>query len=164
VKPHLRGRVLDYGCGVGYVSDLKRPDEYHGVDIDEESVEIARKRRPGHKFESLHEFRAAGPYDTVACLAVIEHVTNPAQLLREFRNLLAADGRIVLTTPHPSMEWAHGLGAKIGLFSQEGHEEHQSLLEKRDFGELARETGLKLALYRRFLLGANQLVIYEVAP
>ena len=62
---------------------------------------------------------------------MIEHVPRPVDLLLEFRAMLNNHGRIILTTPNPYFDWAHGFGAAMGFFSHEAHEEHQSLLTKK---------------------------------
>jgi SAM-dependent methyltransferase len=40
------------------------------------------------------------PFDLVCCVEVIEHVENPAALLRSCRAVVAPSGRVVLTTPN----------------------------------------------------------------
>ncbi|MBN1510467.1 MAG: class I SAM-dependent methyltransferase, partial [Phycisphaerae bacterium] len=42
------GRVLDMGCGTGSLADIVAPQQYLGVDIDAESVRLARRRHPDH--------------------------------------------------------------------------------------------------------------------
>lgn len=158
VRPLLRGRVLDFGCGTGQLAELVELDEYTGVDIDRESLEIARRRFPdGRFFESLAE--ASGPFDTIAGLAVIEHVPRPAQLLAELRELLSPGGRIVLTTPHPLFDWAHRAGAAVGLFSRHAADEHEELIDRRRMEQLATEANLLLISARHFLYGVNQLFV-----
>jgi 2-polyprenyl-3-methyl-5-hydroxy-6-metoxy-1,4-benzoquinol methylase len=155
--PYLRGRVLDYGCGDGQLASRCRPNAYLGVDIKLHALDQAREAHPGFRFAtsvSSHE-----RFDTVAAFAFIEHVPDPGAWLARFASLLEPDGRIVLTTPHPSMEWAHTLGARTHLFSQDAHEEHQELLDRERLQELATDAGLLVETYRRFLLGANQLVV-----
>jgi hypothetical protein len=68
-------------------------------------------------------------------------------------------GRIVLTTPHPSFEWVHTLGARLGLFSQEAHEDHEHLIDAAGIAELAGRMSLRVVKAKRFLLGANQLFV-----
>ena len=102
-RPYLHGAVLDYGCGVGALSDSCDPAGYLGVDIDRESVAVAQARRPQFRF--VRETPSTPQqFDTIVALAVIEHLEDPAALLAQFRRLLAPGGQIVLTTPHPSLE------------------------------------------------------------
>jgi 2-polyprenyl-3-methyl-5-hydroxy-6-metoxy-1,4-benzoquinol methylase len=158
-RPFLRGRVLDFGCGGGILGNYILGGDYLGVDLDRETVEIAAQTHIGHRFLLESEFDESEQFDTIVSLAVIEHIADPAALLHRFKDMLKPSGQIVLTTPNPMLDGIHGLGARIGLFSQEGHEEHVSLLNRESIGALARAVNLKVILYRRFLLGANQLVV-----
>lgn len=155
-RPLLRGRVLDYGCGGGTLAEHVPAGSYVGYDRDAEAIEQARAAFPGHGFATEPP---SGEFDTVALLAVLEHVSDPASFLRTLGGYLAPDGRLVLTTPHPSMEWAHTAGAKVGLFSHDAHEEHETLLDRAMIGKVAADAGLTVETYRRFLLGANQLAV-----
>jgi 2-polyprenyl-3-methyl-5-hydroxy-6-metoxy-1,4-benzoquinol methylase len=161
VRPHLEGRVLDFGCGVGTLAEICDPAGYVGVDIDPRKIEIARREWPNHRF---YTFVPEGErFDTVAALAFIEHVDDPAGYVRQFAGFLETDGTIVLTTPHPALEWVHTSGARIGLFSRAAHDEHEDLIDRARMQELIADTPLRVAFYRRFLLGANQLFVLTSA-
>lgn len=159
--PHLSGRVLDYACGVGLLAPVCRAADYVGYDLDPRRIELARRDRPGY------DFRTSPPvgeqFDTVAALAFIEHVAQPAETLAELAGYLAPGGRMVLTTPHPDLEWVHTAGAKVRLFSPEAHDDHEDLLDRERMRSLLAGTGLAIAGYRRFLFGANQLFLIERA-
>ena len=159
--PHLHGRVLDVGCGSGGLASLMPAADYVGIEIDAASRQRAAARFPGYRFlEALPADTER--FDTVAALAVLEHVPDPVAFTRRLAGHLAdeATARLVLTTPHPSVERLHGIGARIGLFSQAANEEHHALLDRRKLEGVGQRAGLRLALYQRFLLGANQLAVY----
>jgi 2-polyprenyl-3-methyl-5-hydroxy-6-metoxy-1,4-benzoquinol methylase len=156
-RPHLRGRVLDVACASGALTEWCQPDSYIGVDIDERSIEIARERYPKFRFETELPFEET--FDTIAVLALIEHLTKPAEFLIDLQPMLRPDGLIVLTTPHPRLEWAHDLGAKVHLFSREAQEEHETLIDRRRMDQLALDAGLEVFHFDRFLFGANQLFL-----
>lgn len=157
VRPHLRGRVLDFGCGVGALSSECRPDSYLGVDIDDDSLELARRRSPAYRFQ--RELPDSGRFDTIVLLAVIEHVADAAGLLRRLKTLLLPQGRILLTTPHRCMDDVHAAGAWLGLFSREAGEDHERLYDSAAMRALAEQSGFLVLEERRFLLGANQLFV-----
>ena len=158
---YLRGRVLDYGCSDGQLAASCRPKAYLGVDINVRALDQARSTHPGFCFATSVSDRER--FDTVAAFAFIEHVADPGAWLARFASLLEPGGRIVLTTPHPSWELAHTLGARMHLFSWDAHEEHQELLDRARLQELATHAGLLVETYRRFLFGANQLVVLRRA-
>lgn len=156
-RPHLHGRVLDLGCGGGTLARWVESDAYLGFDVDPASVATARQGFPRHRF--VGELPTDERFDTIVALAVIEHLPQPERHLARWRELLAAGGTMVLTTPHPSVDRVHRIGARLGVFSRHASEEHQDLLDRAGLERAARAAGLGVALYRRFLSGANQLVL-----
>ena len=160
--PYISGSVLDYGCGIGLVGELPSVSDYVGVDIDPEILVVAGRRLhkgrfllPSHVLSGLQGER----FDKIVGLALIEHLPDPLGFLKQARDLLAPNGCIVLTTPNPALDWAHGLGSRIGIFARESHDEHQSLMGRKTIERHAHEAGLTLFVYKRFLLGANQLAV-----
>lgn len=156
VRPYVQGKVLDYGCGVGMLAEICKPNFYLGVDIDRESIDIAKRTYPHFHFE--HEVPETGNYDTIIGLAVIEHLSKPVALLKKFKLILEPEGRIVLTTPHPFFRGLHDFGSKIGLFSPD-NDEHEQFIDYRLMQEIATRADLVIKEYKRFLLGANQLFV-----
>jgi SAM-dependent methyltransferase len=161
VKPYLSGRILDVGCGSGALSMLVPADRYLGVERDEASLQQARLKFPNHQFVSKIP-ESSEKFDSIVSLAVIEHVSDPAQFLRELAGSLIDNpaSRLIITTPHPSVDWIHDIGSVIGLFSKHANEEHEDLLDRGKLELAGSKAGLKLISYHRFLLGANQIVVY----
>lgn len=161
-RPYLSGHILDVGCGSGALAALVDADHYLGVEVDEVSLQQARLLFPAHRFVS----RLPEPtekFDSIISLAVIEHVSDPANFLRTLTVHLveSAAACIVVTTPHPSVDWVHDVGAAIGLFSKHANEEHEDLLDRAKLEIAGNQAGLKLISYRRFLLGANQIAVFK---
>lgn len=153
------GAVLDFGCGIGPVANLVDPDRYLGVDVDGESLRIARSLHPTHSFVTPDEFmaRSSETFDVVVALAVIEHLEDPEGWLVAMKDHLESGGVICATTPHPSFRWLHETGAWLGLCSREAAEEHNEFFDRPKLERFARSAGLEVTRYERFLLGANQL-------
>jgi 2-polyprenyl-3-methyl-5-hydroxy-6-metoxy-1,4-benzoquinol methylase len=167
-RPHVaRGRILDFGCGVGALAGHVDPARYLGVDLDPASIAAARARHPAHTFLTLEEFEAGGPwgaFHVIAALALLEHLEDPAGWLRSMGRRLAPSGEIVLTTPRPSLRWAHELGARLGLFSREAADEHKAFIDPPAMRSLAATAGLRVQDARSFLWGCNQLFVLVAAP
>jgi SAM-dependent methyltransferase len=166
--PHVPkgGRVLDVGCGL---TDLAaRLDGYVGCDRNPDVLAAQRKRFPERDF---HEWDVAlggappglvgeGPFEGILLLAVLEHVPDPAAVLARLAPLLSPGGRLVATTPHPVGRWPLEAGAALGLLSSHAHDEHETLLDREALEAAGRGAGLALVVYRRFLLGMNQLAVF----
>jgi SAM-dependent methyltransferase len=98
-------RVLDVACGEGYGTALLAAagaESVVGVDIDEATVEHARRR---HGIDA----RAAdvrslpfdeGSFDLIACFETIEHVEDPERALAELERVRAPGGLLVISTPN----------------------------------------------------------------
>ncbi len=149
--------MLDFGCGVGCLAKYCSSERYVGIDKDGESLQIARKTYPMHKFQNA--LPVVEKFDTVTMLAVIEHINSVEVLLKDLANMLMDDGRILITTPVPVADSIHAIGARIGLFSRIAYEEHEKLYNLSEMSELVAHSGLSLCKYKRFLYGMNQLFI-----
>lgn len=163
-RPHL-SKILDIGCDAEHLAKYVDANQYVGVDPDTASLALVRTQFPHHRF-SLLEDMLTEPFDTIVALAVIEHVPNPVKFLVSLRDHLTdnPDSRIVCTPPHPTMEWIHGIGAKVGIFSRSANEEHEALLDRKTLTETGKNAQLELKHYSRFLFGANQIAIYTKIP
>jgi len=160
-NPYLRGRVLDFGSHQGVLTQYCKPDAYLGVEHDPQFIAVARQLHPEYRF--VTELPEGETFDTVAALALIEHIKDPGALLALWAKVLAPGGHIVLTTPHPRFEWVHTVGAKAGLFSHHAHEDHENLIDRALMARLASPAGLVIDRYKRFLFGANQLFVLRLS-
>jgi len=163
VKPYLNGSILDYGCGSGELAREVSHENYFGIDIDQESILVAREKFSSYRFASAAE-PCTEKFDTVVSMAVIEHVKQPEQFLFTLAGFLSKkpSARIVITTPHPSMDWIHGAGSSIGLFSKHANDEHEELLDRKKLSAAGEKCQLVLSHYSRFLFGANQIAIFKI--
>jgi hypothetical protein len=68
---------------------------------------------------------------------------------------------LIATTPHPHGRLPLEAGAALGLLSPHARDEHETLLDRAALEGAGRAAGLSLVLYRRFLLGMNQLAVFS---
>jgi cyclopropane fatty-acyl-phospholipid synthase-like methyltransferase len=103
MAPKPGERVLDVGCFTGELIAIlqQRGADVYGLELQSEAVEIAAQRLPGRVYQAdvSGSFFPPGPYDTVAMMGLIEHVTDPAKFVRRAHSLLAPGGRLMLQTP-----------------------------------------------------------------
>lgn len=106
----LRGRVLDYGTGPGFLLErlLARGVDCWGCDTSPRSVERVNTQFAGRRnwhgaklITGLPSELDAGQFDMVTCLETVEHLpTDLIQpVLQDVRRLLAPGGSALFTTP-----------------------------------------------------------------
>jgi 2-polyprenyl-3-methyl-5-hydroxy-6-metoxy-1,4-benzoquinol methylase len=92
-------------------------------------------------------------------IAVIEHLRNPGNILRQIPVLLKPDGKFVLTTPTPLGGKIHAIGARINLFYKEAADQHEGFYNRTQISTLLCKYCLEITCFERFLYGGNQLVV-----
>ncbi|MGD2111132.1 MAG: class I SAM-dependent methyltransferase [Phycisphaerae bacterium] len=98
-------RILEVGCGGGHVLQLFPDSELTGVDVSGEMLRKARRNLEGYRVVllkgELDELDLpAGSFDRVVCSEVLEHVVDPAEMLRQIDRVLRPRGRAVMTFPN----------------------------------------------------------------
>jgi 2-polyprenyl-3-methyl-5-hydroxy-6-metoxy-1,4-benzoquinol methylase len=104
VKDRSGLELLDVGCGSGTLLSLLKDQGFRvrGVDFSAEASTIA-KHENGVDVEvgSLEEVDFPDrSFDVVTLFHVMEHVTNPRQVLREVSRILRPEGVVILQVPN----------------------------------------------------------------
>jgi SAM-dependent methyltransferase len=96
-------RVLDVGCAGGYLADILARRGYKVVGIE-------RAGAHGDNFPEDVELIEAdldaglpalrGSFSYVICGDILEHLRDPANMLRQLANLLAPDGALIASVPN----------------------------------------------------------------
>jgi 2-polyprenyl-3-methyl-5-hydroxy-6-metoxy-1,4-benzoquinol methylase len=99
--------VLDVGCGNGVISRSLGAQGFkvRGIDVSEKAIARARELNtlPNVRFEvvSAEKLVADGErYYAVICSEVLEHLNDPAGLLRVLNQSLHPDGILIVTVPN----------------------------------------------------------------
>jgi SAM-dependent methyltransferase len=116
LQPLAEKRVLDLGCGEGYVSrQIKDAGAASvlGIDISAGMVEAAQAEEARSPRGIVYEQGDAatlddlpeGAYDRVAAVFLFNYVDSQVmtEVMRRVRHWLAPGGRFVFTIPHPSL-------------------------------------------------------------
>ena len=101
-RPNLR--ILEIGCGNGNISyQLAHSDHYVlGIDIDEKSNEKFQYKNLQFKAIDICEYivKETDKYDVIVCSEVLEHLTNPLNIMCNINRLLKDDGIAIITVPN----------------------------------------------------------------
>jgi SAM-dependent methyltransferase len=96
-------RVLDVGCAQGYLAGILADRGYDVVGI--ERPEGAGENFPANvdliKADLEQELpRLSGTFAFIICADILEHLRDPLRLLRDLRQYLQADGRLIASLPN----------------------------------------------------------------
>lgn len=139
-------RVLDIGSGQGDLLATVRerwPDaELRGYELSASGIREAAAKVPGAAFEQIdleHDEPPApqvGWADVAVCSEVLEHVDDPARLLRNGARSVAPGGRIVITVPG---------GPRTAFDRHIGHRRH---FDRRSLTDVITGAGLEPEMVR----------------
>lgn len=155
VIPHIKGRLLDIGCGTNqlvktYKGEGVGVDVYQWGDVDliaEDSASLSIEDKE---------------FDTVSIIASLNHIPNRQEVLREANRILKDDGIIVITmiTPRISEIW-HRLREPWDVDQRErGMKEGEVFgLQVKEVAALLENAGFKIIYRARFMFFINMITV-----
>jgi len=181
----LKGKsALDVGCGGGILAEAmaRRGARVKGIDLSEKALKVAQLHRLESKVSVEYEAisaedlaaREAGAYDVVTCMELLEHVPDPASLVRACAQLARPGGRVFFSTINRNLK-AYVLaviGAEYVLkLLPKGTHDYQKFVKPSELARHCRDSGLSVReikgmtynpLTRAYALGADADVNYLV--
>jgi 2-polyprenyl-6-hydroxyphenyl methylase / 3-demethylubiquinone-9 3-methyltransferase len=151
-------RVLDVGCGGGLLAEslARAGAAVTAIDLAPGMIEVARL----HAAESALEIdyrvceagtllpQAAGAFEVITCMEVLEHVPQPDALVETLAQLLAPGGTLILSTLNRNLRsfLTAIVGGEylLGLIPRGTHE-YERLIRPAELARWARAAGLTLA-------------------
>lgn len=167
VLPHLRGRVLDIGCGTNDL--LRRYRQRQPTAEAAESVGVDVFDWPGADLlvdDSSTLPYADASFETVAFVASLNHIPNRVDVLRECRRLIRGGGQVVVTMLPPRLSWAwHQVRRPWDADQIERGMQPGEVygLTRRQIDDLLRKAGFEPVGHCRFMLGMNLLTLARPA-
>jgi len=148
-------KVIDVGCGGGILSEsmAQRGATVSGIDMSEPSIEVAKL----HLYESNLEidyqrttaeaFAGQHPhsFDVVTCMELLEHVPDPASVIRACATLVKPGGHLFFSTinRNPKAYLFAIVGAEYLLkMLPKGTHDFARFIRPSELGTWTREAGL----------------------
>lgn len=154
-------RLLDLGCFDRTLLERVGGRVTRAVGIDplatpysNGKVEIVKGMIPGS-----HPF-AAGEFDSITMLAVLEHIQEKDALAGECARLLSEKGRVIITVPRPAVDKILAVLSALRLIDGMSLEEHHGF-DIEETPAIFRRSGFTLLKRAGFQLGLNQLFVFE---
>jgi 2-polyprenyl-3-methyl-5-hydroxy-6-metoxy-1,4-benzoquinol methylase len=165
--PRPLGAVLDVGCGEGALAVGLRAagaSRLTGIEVVAQAAERAREVYDevfaGTVEDALPAL--AGPFDTVLCLDVLEHLIDPAAVLRALRERATPGAWLQVSIPnarHLSLVRDLVFRGTFG-YTEWGHRDNTHLrwFTRRDMVELLVDTGWAVERVSHPALGRSRLL------
>lgn len=105
----MNKKVLDFGCGLGYGTDILagKAESVTGVDVSEETINSINSNMVNAVFKKINILNENNNlpfeseyFDGITFFQVIEHLDNPERHIEEFRRILKPGGLLLITTPN----------------------------------------------------------------
>lgn len=154
------GRILDIGCATGVFLDGMRKVGWDvtGVETSSYAAEYARNtyKLNVHKGVLIEANFTENSFDVVTLWDVLEHVSNPVEVLHEIRRILKPGGIIVIGVPNPNA-WERWIYGK----SWPGWDipRHFQLFDKQQLRVVLERCGMEWLTYKSFMGKHGTLVL-----
>jgi 2-polyprenyl-6-hydroxyphenyl methylase/3-demethylubiquinone-9 3-methyltransferase len=183
----LKGkRVVDIGCGGGILADsmARKGAEVLGIDLATKALRVAQlhaleAQTEGVTYREISAEKLAdeqpASFDVVTCMEMLEHVPDPASVVRACATLVKPGGRVFFSTinRNPKAFLFAIVGAEYVLnLLPRGTHEFAKFIKPSELAAYARAAGLDLQhtrgmeynpLTRHYWLSANTSVNYMLA-
>jgi 2-polyprenyl-6-hydroxyphenyl methylase/3-demethylubiquinone-9 3-methyltransferase len=183
----LHGRpVLDVGCGGGILSDsmARKGAQVTGIDLSTKALKVAQlhaleagTHNVQYREISAEDMAVQQPasFDVVTCMEMLEHVPDPASVVRACATLVKPGGWVFFSTlnRNPKSFLFAIVGAEYLLnLLPRGTHEYAKMIRPSELARYGREAGLELRqtrgmgynpLTRRYWLGNDTSVNYLFA-
>lgn len=150
-------QVIDVGCGGGILSEAMahRGAKVTGIDMGEAPLAVARLHQEEtganvvYRQASAEEMANshAGEFDVVTCLEMLEHVPDPAAIVRACTTLVKPGGHVFFSTinRNPKAYAFAILGAEyvLGMLPKGTHE-YRKFIRPSELSGWCRATGLRV--------------------
>jgi len=153
--PLAGSRVVDVGCGGGILSEsmAARGADVLGIDLSDKPLGVAQLHaletgaRLRYELVAVEDLAAREPasFDVVTCMEMLEHVPDPAAIVRACATLVKPGGRVFFSTinRNPKAYLFAVLGAEYLLrLLPRGTHDYERFITPSELARFARAAGL----------------------
>lgn len=150
-------KVVDVGCGGGILAEsmAKKGAHVTGIDLSEKPLKVADLHSLESGVQVRYELIAAealaarepGQYDVVTCMEMLEHVPDPASIVKACATLVKPGGHVFFSTLNRNPKsYLHAvIGAEYLLkLLPRGTHDYAKFLTPAELARFIREAGLSL--------------------
>lgn len=142
VKGYTGGRLLEVGCGYGYLLREAKPyfSERVGTDFSAEALKNAAANCDRVILGGVDQVPSGDTFNTIITVGVIEHIYHPLEFNKKLRSHLAPGGKLIHATPHMGSFWRHLMGTRWASFKVP---EHVTYYDRNSLTRLFSESGFQ---------------------
>lgn len=155
-------RVADIGCGGGILSEsmARMGAQVTGIDLAQKSLRVAQLHALEQGVSNVQyrhisaedlAYEQPGAYDMVTCMEMLEHVPDPAAVVRACAQLVKPNGWVFFSTlnrnAHSFLLSIVGAEYILGLLPKGTHE-YARMLKPSEISRWARQSGLQVSAFK----------------
>jgi 2-polyprenyl-6-hydroxyphenyl methylase/3-demethylubiquinone-9 3-methyltransferase len=149
--------VIDIGCGGGILSEsmARKGAKVTGIDLSEKALKVADLHSLESEVPVRYKLVAAedmaaqepGKFDVVTCMEMLEHVPDPAAIVKAAFDLAKPGGKVFFSTinRNPKAYLFAVIGAEYLLrMLPKGTHEYDKFITPAELSQFARQAGLQI--------------------
>lgn len=118
----LPGRILDVGCGPGYLlSAISSKWDKFGIDVSDIALNYAKQYCKIQKGKLIELGLKSAYFDIVVMSKILEHLEDPISYVQECYRVLKPNGVLIIGTPDFDSGCARWFGKNYRMLCDKGH-------------------------------------------
>ncbi len=156
--------LLDIGCGWDYrLLRTVEPFVKNGIGIDYKVQEMDNGKIKTIKMIMTDALPfASESFDVVTMLAVLEHLSDPPNMVKEIGRVLKKNGRIVITVPskaaQPVLEF---LSYRLKIVNADEIKDHKKYYNRAELEKLFSQVGMLIEHHEYFQMCMNNFCLIK---
>ena len=153
--------VIDIGCGGGILTEsmARKGAQVTGIDLSDKALKVADLHSLESGVQVRYELisaedmaaREPGTFDIVTCMEMLEHVPDPAAIVRACATLVKPGGQVIFSTLNRNLKayLLAILGAEYVLrLLPKGTHDYRKFITPAELAKFARDAGLMIDTFK----------------